>query len=388
MRKDPVKSKLLKRKTRLCSTEAALISIVIHLVLLISAGSIVAVRWLNKPEAAFEGDNAPRPKLERPKLQMPVKVKKLQRKNRRPNVKTRMSTQKTRASYFLPDRSKLDGLDNDGVDREDTDLESLGRNVGMGFKMPEFNFFGLTASGEKVVFMLHAGPATTTKTKGRAFQTIKKEMRKMVGLMPRSVLMYPIVYWGGNTTPMETKMFLATKENKQRFNEWIGPLNTGSKTGGQTYGSGFSKKFSQKLKDLKRDEKLSAGQPAYAPAWMYDYRCNKEVRAFFPAGASSKRKEFINWARAMTCAIKQTPDTIFLLCTDYIIHDVDENALARSFQAMVNHYYEGRRPPTINVVLMTNKKDNKSIDKFKTITRAFDGKFRVINEFIRIEDGQ
>jgi len=246
---------LLQKKARICSTEAAIISILIHIILLVSAGSIVAVRWLNKPEASFKGEKTERPRLKRRKLQIPVKVKKLQHKSRRPNIKTRLSTRKTRAPYFLPDKSKLKGLDNAGTDREETDLEGLGRNMSLGFKMPEFNFLGLKASGEKVVFMLHAGPATTTHTKGRAFQTIKKEMIKMVNRMPSFVLMYPIVYWAGNTTPMETKMILATRENKERFKEWIAPLNKGSKTRKQTYGSGFSKKFSQRLKKLKPGEK-------------------------------------------------------------------------------------------------------------------------------------
>ncbi|MCF7849947.1 MAG: hypothetical protein K9M45_13930, partial [Kiritimatiellales bacterium] len=104
------KPNTLKHKMHVMQAEAASISVAIHVAFILLAGSIVAVRWINKEAAEFAGENIDRPKLERCHLQMPVKVKNMQKKSRRPQVKTRMATAAQNA-FQLPDMMSGKGLD-------------------------------------------------------------------------------------------------------------------------------------------------------------------------------------------------------------------------------------------------------------------------------------
>ncbi|HKL22531.1 MAG TPA: hypothetical protein VJ904_12045, partial [Tichowtungia sp.] len=120
---------VLKKKTVVASSEAAAISIIIHVLLIIFAGSVVAVRYYLKPDAAFEGENIDRPKLERRQLQMPTKVKNLQKKSSRPKVTSRMAVP-TKQSFSLPDMSNMDlGFDRSG----NRGVGGMGMAGGLGF---------------------------------------------------------------------------------------------------------------------------------------------------------------------------------------------------------------------------------------------------------------
>jgi len=122
--------------------EAASVSIAIHILFFMLAGSIVAVRWLNKPEAEFTSENVERPKLERRKLQMPVRVKKMQRKSRRPAIKNRLTFAK---STFRPTSIKAVGLVAEGFDYNDAESALTGL-ASLGFSIPNFNLFGTDKS--------------------------------------------------------------------------------------------------------------------------------------------------------------------------------------------------------------------------------------------------
>ena len=62
-----------KKKKRIVSSSAALLSIALHVVLLLVAGSVVALKYYKKKGAGFTVEEQ-KPKLERRKLQMPVKA--------------------------------------------------------------------------------------------------------------------------------------------------------------------------------------------------------------------------------------------------------------------------------------------------------------------------
>ncbi|MCF7849026.1 MAG: hypothetical protein K9M45_09265 [Kiritimatiellales bacterium] len=394
MSKDPGKSKLLKRKTRLCSTEAALISIIIHVVLIISAGSIVAVRWLTKPDVAFEGDNTERPKLERRQLQMPVTVKKLQRKSRRPNVKTRMSTQKTRASYFLPDKAKLDGLGNDGVERGERELKGLGSMSGLGFTMPTVNFFGTKAKGEKIAFVVHFGPATIGKnplTRMTGY-TIRKRLEDMVNGLPRTTLFNVACYYAGDTDAIDPKLMLATPENKQKVMDWMAPVNP---LEGEYSHNFVWKDAGKRINAAKKNWPTRVDNlPFYSIKWAYPYEVPRDVeQRYLP-----ENKGYKHWNRCVAWAIlTQKADTIFLLTTNYIDGWGSGNKgnpaeLAASYQYMCTEVYGSDRKtwPSINVVVLANVKEN-GADKaqevlnnqFAPIYKAFKGQGSVITDIRR-----
>ena len=65
----------LNRKIRICATEAAVLSIGIHLLLIFCAGSMVIWRVTREKEAAFKSENIERPKPEEDRAaQLPVKI--------------------------------------------------------------------------------------------------------------------------------------------------------------------------------------------------------------------------------------------------------------------------------------------------------------------------
>ena len=65
-------STFLKNKTRSYSAQAAITSFAVHLLLIIFAGSIVAVRYVQKQNAELIARTEARPKMERKKLQAPA----------------------------------------------------------------------------------------------------------------------------------------------------------------------------------------------------------------------------------------------------------------------------------------------------------------------------
>lgn len=79
-----------------------LISAAVHIVFLVAAASIVAIRSYFKPQATFYGDPPPRPRLEPQKLEMKVRVQDLQKRSSRPKLTPRIQARSPTA-LGLPD---------------------------------------------------------------------------------------------------------------------------------------------------------------------------------------------------------------------------------------------------------------------------------------------
>jgi hypothetical protein len=78
--------RLVHRK-RVCSAQAAAVSILLHVLLIAVAGSIVAVRYVQKRNAELNVVMR-EPKLERRQLQLPQKNERVRRTARRPKIIT------------------------------------------------------------------------------------------------------------------------------------------------------------------------------------------------------------------------------------------------------------------------------------------------------------
>jgi len=208
----------LKKKAAVCSAEAAAISIAIHVLIIVFAGSIVAYEYIKRQDAAFEGKNVNRPKLERRQLQMPVKVQNLQKKSRRPKVSSRM-TSASKSALALPDMSALGmglGKDGDafgaagagadgGAERE---LSSMGAAGSLGFGISKVNFFGAKSKGEKIVFIVDTTKEMVTDEKGGyyTYKFAKDRIRQLVDKM-RAATLFNVILYGGTHTPIVTAQF-------------------------------------------------------------------------------------------------------------------------------------------------------------------------------------
>lgn len=217
----------LKKKTVVASSEAAAISIIIHVLLIVFAGSVVAIKYILKPPAEFEGKNIDRPKLERRELQMPTKVKNLQQKSSRPRVTSRMAVA-TKQSFSLPDMSNLDI----GFDRSGRSVGGMGMTGNLGFGISGINFFGAKSKGEKVVFVLDASKAMMEDSKGgyNTYKFAKDRVGQMIDRMSSATLFNVMVYTGykgrSSTVMFRNTLVPATPENRAAIKEWLAPLNS------------------------------------------------------------------------------------------------------------------------------------------------------------------
>jgi len=275
----------LKKKAAVCSAEAAAISIAIHVLIIVFAGSIVAYEYIKRQDAAFEGQNVNRPKLERRQLQMPVKVQNLQKKSRRPKVNTRM-TSASKSALALPDMSALGmglGKDGDafgaagaggdgGAARE---LSSMGAAGSLGFGVSSVNFFGAKSKGEKIVFIVDTTKSMVTDEKGGyyTYKFAKDRIRQMIDRM-RAATLFNVILYGGTHTPIVTaqfssKLLPATTENKEALKAWLDPVNSDPKTVGQI----------ENLENYSSDVEYETPIESRARSWVEPVQAAMEQKA-------------------------------------------------------------------------------------------------------------
>jgi len=299
-------AKSLKKKAAVCSAEAAAISILIHVLIIVFAGSMVAYEYIKRKDAAFEGQNVSRPKLERRQLQMPVKVQNLQKKSHRPKVSTRM-TSASKSSLALPDMSALGaGLGNDsgfgraGVAGEggERELSSMGAAGSLGFGISSVNFFGAKSKGEKIVFIVDTTKSMVTDEKGGyyTYKFAKDRIRQMIDKM-KSATLFNVILYGGKYEPIVTAQFSpqllpATTENKEALKAWLDPVNSDPTKIGQ-------------IDDMKN----------YSSDFEYETPIETRARS---------------WLQPTQAAMEQKADNIFILAADWGSHGrpVDQSGVA------------------------------------------------------------
>jgi hypothetical protein len=282
----------MKKKSMFCSAEAAMISVAFHVLLLLFAGSIVAIRYAQKHDASFAGENIERPKLERRQLQMPVKVQNLQKKSERPKVTSRMATAAS-SSFALPDLGGM-GLPGQagGFARVNTeensgsrDLSRMGSSGSLGFGVSSVNFFGARSSGEKMVFVLNASKLMMEDRKGGyvTYQFVKERIHQMVSGMQAATLFNVVVYNERNEVAVFSPQLVpASQETKKRLLSWLEPIN----------------------KDPAKVGQIPAN---YKPPVVYESDVANDAR---------------NWLKAVQAAMEQGADNIFVLCAGWEWHQI------------------------------------------------------------------
>ena len=288
----------LKKKALVCSTEAAAISIGIHVVLILLAGSIVAIKYVQKRDAALQGENINRPKLERRQLQMPVKVKNLQKKSRRPKITTRMASV-SQSSFSLPDMMGMGDLGSAGFDRSgggERSLSSMGSAGSLGFGVSGVNFFGARSKGEKMVFIIEADKRMVEDRRGGYFtyKYAKDRLGEMIEGMSSATLFNVMVYLRDSSVMFQPKLVPATPENREAVKKWLAPLNSTPSVVG-------------------RIDNLPG---AYRPPRKYE---------------GSELTQMYYWVRPIQAAMEQRADNIFVLCSGYGWQRVPDDEVMERF---------------------------------------------------------
>ncbi|MDF7799590.1 hypothetical protein P4C99_08940 [Pontiellaceae bacterium B1224] len=356
---------------RHAKSSAMLVSLGLHAVLIVVALSFVAVTVYTKEDQVFEAKPVNRPKMQRKKLQVPVEIKK--KKTQKPKLRKRIVVKQTPKvpDIKMPEITGVKGGLAGGY--------GDGGGSGIGFSMPEIDFFGAKGKGEKVVFIVHFGPATIGKNPYQRMTgyTIRKRLEDLINELPEVALFNVAAYWMHDTWALSPKMLQATPGNKKQVMDWMAPVNPLE----GKYPHCFVK-ANNKANWLKPSypNKVTKGLPSWAPKWVYSY----EV----PGGINSKYlgqgKKFVHWNRGVTWALQtQKPDTIFVLTTNYI--DAwggggkgNPEKLCDAYREMIREVYgpDKNRWPTLNVVVLEHGNLNPNIvlnNQFGPVMKAFRG---------------
>lgn len=360
-------------------SSAALISLGIHAVLIVTAISFVAVTVINKEDQTFEQVKVSRPKVPLKKLQVPVNIKK--KKTQKPKLRKRIVVKQVvkAPEIKMPEITGIKGGMGSGYG------EGGGNEIG--FSMPDIDFFGAKGKGEKVVFIVHFGPATIGKNSYERMTgyTIRKRLEELINSLPGVSLFNVAAYWASDTVALAPEMMLATPENKQKVIDWMEPVNP---LKGKYEHCFVWKNSSGKVSGARKSyPKKITGLPFYSPKWVYPYEVPNEINAKYLGGD----KKFKHWNRGVTWALQtQKPDTIFILTTNYI--DAwgsggkgSPSKLSSAYKKMMRDVYgpDKNRWPTLNVVVLKhgNKNPNTVLNsQFGPVISAFRGDGSVISD--------
>jgi len=267
----------LVKKTRIRSAEAVTISVLVHLILILVAGSFVAVRYVKKRDAELNVVMR-EPKLERRQLQMPETLQRVRKTSRRPKI---ISTQAavSDTEFSVPDLGGIGGFDTQAYEaplsRSGYDFRALSKGIGV--SAPDFKFLGIRGEGEKVLFVIDGSADMISESCGgvAACEYIKSELDKVLTELPPSVLFNVMLYDGQTVAEFRSRMVPVSERNRTALAGWIAPALGGSGAIG-----------------------LSAEQNTYIAPVIYDTAVGDETRG---------------WARALQAALEQRPDTVFVV---------------------------------------------------------------------------
>ncbi len=206
------------------------VSLVVHAILLVVAVSFVAVTVITKDEQQFEAKPVKRPRMPPKRLQVPVKV------NKKPRPKLRKRLVVKTVSRKVPEIRMPEMT---GVKGGTVGMGSVGGMESIGFSLPELNFFGTKAKGEKIFIVLDASASMMIDEMGGipAYTIIKSELVRILGKLDSTVL-FNIAVYGGGTHARFPKLVPASAENVAKVDAWLKPLNAvSSNMGDRDYGS-------------------------------------------------------------------------------------------------------------------------------------------------------
>ncbi len=269
---------VLKKKARAISANSALVSIIVHVVLIIAAGSWVAVKYVQKKKAELTAYTAP-PKMERRQLSSPVqKMDRVKQSSNRPKLVS-SRTAITGSEFALPSSAAVGGKVS--TQKFTSPFSGSGRDFsmltkGLTFEIPNFKFLGVRGSGEKVAFIIEATsemfrePATCAH--------IESELKKVLSEMSSSTVFNVFLYNEGKLELFKPEMSAVTESNVSELSDWLSshfraPLASGN----------------------------------YEISKVYDTAIGDEAQC---------------WTLAMQSAMEQCADSIFVVSRDWGFHSL------------------------------------------------------------------
>lgn len=292
-------SSLLKGRIRSYSAQAAVVTAAVHLLLILFAGSVVAVRYVQKQNAQLTASTEPRPRLERRKLQSPARIEQLQKRALTSRIVSK-NVSFSNPEFVFPDtgvpgvlKTQKSGLPGFDAGRA---LHTLSRSPGI--RPSYINFFGIRGESEKAVFIVDASSSMLGSSTGGAavYEYIKNELVRITSELNPAVLFNLILYDGQRVALFRSQLVPATKENTGALAGWLQEVNSDPSCPG----------LPEEKNNYRRPEE------PYKTAVGADAAC---------------------WLLALQAAFEQKADSIFLLCAEWGNHSIspEKRRLLRDF---------------------------------------------------------
>jgi len=289
----------LKSKSRSSSFKAVAISLSLHALLFIFAGSIVAVHYVQKQAAEFSVSTGSA-KQERRSRQLSANPEKVS-ETLRPETKIVSRAVSMAAPDFVApvaDKSKSASSQKFSLPSAQSGrgYSAISKRFGTG--TPQVEFFGIRAEGEKFIFIIDASPGMLAQETGGlpAYNYIKETLRKTVAKMPAAVLYNVVLYDGEKIFQFRPQPVPATKQNNAALDEWLQPVNRDAADKGLT----------DKQDNYRR------------PPAPYQTAIGADAA---------------HWLLALQSAFEQKADNVFILSSDWGRHSIgpEKRRLLRDF---------------------------------------------------------
>ncbi len=279
-----------KTKKRIANSSAALLSIALHAVLLLAAGGVAALKYYNKQGAAFQVEE-PKPKMERRKLQMPVKAQPFIEQMSKPKAQTTSRiTANAPQMVNIPEQGEYvkmapmptfkGGYTN--FVQMDRTLEFNSKYRDVSFGVSSVDFFGTRGKAEKVVIIVDVSSSMLLDERGGAdsFAIVHEDLRQVIGGMRPATLFNVILFDDDETALFTPNLVPATPMAKTNVLQWVGGINTNLDLAG-----------------------LPEGAANYTPRRTYDI--------------PMAEPDISGWLKGVQAAAEQQPEIIFLLTAEW-----------------------------------------------------------------------
>ncbi len=225
-----------KKKKRIVNSSAALLSIAVHVVLILLAGGMVAMKFYKKKGAGFQIEEQ-KPKLERRKLQMPVKTQPFIEQMSKPKLQsTTRITANAPQMVNIPEQGEYvkmapmptfkGGYTN--FVQMDRTLEFNSKYRDVSFGVSAVDFFGTRGKAEKVVVVVDTSKSMLYDDRGGidSYQMVHEDLREVIESMRSATLFNVVLFDNEEVAQFTPGLVAATPTAKTNVLEWISGVNT------------------------------------------------------------------------------------------------------------------------------------------------------------------
>jgi hypothetical protein len=220
--------KLPQRRSNPLLWSVIMISVVVHVLALLIAGGITIYHYAMPAEPNFDAP-LPHETIERQRLDMSVRLQQQQQRTQRPTERLQVTTP---SQITVPDmdirvpdlnaRVAVAGLGGSGRGAD------IGGAGGLSIGAVTVNILGVRSRGEKFLFIIDADRTLMVDARGGmpTYNVIKEDLIRAVNELPTSALFNAMIYENRSIQVWSERLHSASDENKERFAEWLRPINT------------------------------------------------------------------------------------------------------------------------------------------------------------------